>query len=165
MPMNTEHSTSSDTTSEAKPIHQQGRSAVDAFGPEELLYRRYSATHVVSGQVVPQTIRFPKPSFNRSEFSRPEDVLHPDCCGGNQHLGWGVIEGSVSDLCVSAASGDNRLFVMSPKHVPETTCYAHSELWCLCPPNSEDSKPSQSAKEKIRILLSRALKIRIQATA
>ena len=165
MPMNTEPSASSETTSQARPIHQEGRSAVDAFDPEELFYRRYSAVHVVSGQIMPQIIKFPKPSFTRSKFSRPEDVLHVDCCDGKQYVGWGVVEGKVSDLRVSAESGDKRKFVTSPRHVPEKTCYSHSELWCLCAPSLEDSKPSESAKEKIRILLSRALKVRIQATA
>lgn len=166
MATNPEPSPSSEPTSQRSPIHQDGRSAVDAFDPDEFLYRRYPMDHVLDGRVLPQTISFPRPSFNRSKFSRPEDTLHIDCCGGKQLApGWGVLEGKVSELRVSAESGDQRSFIMHPKHVPEKACYAHSELWCACPPNLEDAKPSQAAKEKLRILLSRALRVRVSATA
>jgi hypothetical protein len=164
MPTSPEHSPSSEATSQARPLHQDGRPAVDTFDPDEFLYRRYAMVHFADGQVLPQTISFPKPSFNRSKFSRPEDVLHIDCCDGKELPGWGVVESRVSNLCVSAESGDRRKFTMYPKHVPKPTCYAHSELWCASP-NSEDAKPSGSAKEKLRILLSRALKVKIPATA
>jgi len=137
---------------------------VEVFDSDEFFYRRYSVAHVVNGNVLPQSITFPKPSFNRSKFSRPEDVLHADCCDGQELLGWGVLESKVSDLRVSAQSGDDRNFTTYPKHVPKQTCYAHSELWCASPP-LEDAKPSQTAKEKLRILLSRALKVKIPATS
>ena len=164
MSTNPERSLSSEATSQARPIHQDGRGAVDSFNPDEFLYRRYALVHFVDGRVLPQSISFTKPSFNRSKFSRPEDVLHVDCCGGKELLGWGVVEGRASDLSVSAESGDERKFTLYPKHVPEPTCYAHSELWCSSP-SSEDAKPTQSSKEKLRILLSRALKVKIPATA
>ena len=159
-----EHSPKSGTTSQLKPIHRDGKDTVDAFDDDEFLYRRFSKEQVVDGYVAPQTVSFPKPSFNRSKFSRPEDVLHVDCCGGKQlSPGLGVLEGRVSELRKSAESGDSRLFTMYPKHVPSETCYAHSELWCATS-DSEDAKPSQSAKEKLRILVSRALSVKIEAT-
>ena len=164
MPTSPEHSPSSESTSQPRPSHQDGRPAVDAFDSDELLYRRYAMVHFVDGQVLPQSIRFPKPSFNRSKFSRPEDVLHVDCCNGKELSGWGVLESSWSELSVSAVSGDERQFTLYPKHMPEPTCYAHAELWCASA-DSQDSKPSESAKEKLRILLSRALKVKIPATA
>jgi hypothetical protein len=165
MPTNPEHSPSSEPTSQASPIHQNGRTAVDEFDADEFLYRRYSTVHIVDGQVTPQSISFPKPSFNRSKFSLPQDVLHADCCDGKELPGWGVLEGCVPELRVSAESGDKRPFVTYPKHIPKETCYAHSELWCASPPDSDDAKPSQSAKEKLRILVSRRLRVRIAATA
>jgi hypothetical protein len=165
MPTNPEHSPSSEPTLQARPAHRDGRAAVDEFDDGEFLYRRYLMVHFVDGRVLPQSISFPKPSFNRSKFSLPQDVLHVDCCDGKDRLGWGVLEGKVPELRVSADSGDNRRFSTYPKHIPESTCYAHSELWCACPPESEDAKPSQSAKEKLRILLSRGLKVRIAASA
>jgi hypothetical protein len=164
MPTNPEPSPKSANTSQLRPMHRDGRSAVDAFDAAELLFRRYPKDHIVNGQVVPQTVNFPKPSFNRSKFSHPEDVLHVDCCDGKQQpLGLGVLEARVSDLRKSAESGDKRLFTMYPKHVPNEMCYAHSELWCATS-ESEDAKPSQSAKEKLRIIVSRALSVRIAAT-
>ena len=145
-------------------MHQEGRTVVDTFDADEFLYRRYALVHFADGQVLPQSIRFPKPSFNRSKFSRPEDVLHVDCCDGKELPGWGVLEGRASDLSVSAESGDKRKFTLYPKHAPKPTCYPHSELWCSSP-SSEDAKPTESSKEKLRILLSRALKVKIPATA
>jgi hypothetical protein len=164
MPTNPEQSLSSEATSQARPMHQEGRSGVDSFDPDEFLYRRYALVHFVDGRVLPQSISFPKPSFNRSKFSGPEDVLHVDCCGGKELFGWGVVEGRASDLSVSAESGDKRKFTLYPKHVPEPSCYAHSELWCSSP-SSEDARPTESAKEKLRILLSRELRVKIAATA
>jgi hypothetical protein len=164
MQTNPEPSLKSANTSQLNPMHRDGQSAVDAFDADELLYRRYSKRDIVNGQVVPQSVSFPKPSFNRSKFSRPEDVLHVDCCGGKQPvIGLGVLEGRVSDFRKSAQSGDNRIFTLYPKHVPNETCYAHSELWCATS-ESEDAKPSQSAKEKLRIMASRALSVKIEAT-
>jgi hypothetical protein len=164
MPTNPEHSPLSEATLQARPTHQEGRTVVDSFDSEEFLYRRYALVHFADGQILPQSISFPKPSFNRSKFSRAEDVLHVDCCDGKKLPGWGVLESSTSDLCVSAESGDKRKFTLYPKHVPKPTCYAHSELWCSSP-SSEDAKPTESSKEKLRILLSRALKVKIPATA
>lgn len=163
MPTNPKQSPSSEATSQARPMHQDGRAAVDSFDPHEFLYRRYAMVHFADGQVLPQSISFPEPSFNRSKFSRPEDVLHVDCCDGKELPGWGVLESGASDLSVSAESGDNRKFTLYPKHVPTPACYAHSELWCSSP-SSQDAKPTESAKEKLRILLSRALKVKIPAT-
>jgi hypothetical protein len=91
MPTNPEHSPSSEATSQARPMHQDGRTAVDTFDADEFLYRRYAMVHFADGQVLPQTISFPKPSFNRSKFSRPEDVLHIDCCDGKGLPGWGFL--------------------------------------------------------------------------
>jgi hypothetical protein len=165
MPTNPEPSQTSEITSQPKPMHGEGRAAVDVFDADEFLYRRYSRDQIVEGQVVPQSVNFPKPSFNRSKFSRPEDVLHVDCCGGKQQFpGLGVLEGRVSDFGKSAEAGDKRIFTLYPKHVPNETCYAHSELWCATS-DSEDAKPSQSAKEKLRIAVSKALSVKIEATA
>ena len=164
MRTNPEPSLTSEITSQPKPMHRDGQAAIDVFDLDEVLYRRYSKDHIVEGHVVPQTVNFPKPSFTRSRFSRPEDVLHIDCCDGKQQpLGLGVLEARVADLSKSEESGDKRLFTMYPKHVPNETCYAHSELWCA---TSElaDAKPSPSVKEKLRIIVSRALSVRIEAT-
>jgi hypothetical protein len=164
MPTNPKPSLTSEITSQPKPMHRDGQAAIEAFDADEFLYRRYSKDQIVEGHVVPQTVSFPKPSFNRSRFSRPEDVLHVDCCGGKLPLpGLGVLEGRVGDFRKSAESGDNRIFTLYPKHVPNETCYAHSELLCATS-DSEDAKPSQSAKEKLRIIVSRALSVKIEAT-
>ena len=143
MSTNPERSLSSEATSPSfRPIRQDGRGAVDSFDPDEFLYRRYALVHFADGQVLPQSISFPKPSFNRSKFSRPEDVLHVDCCGGKELPGCGVLESG----CLTSASLRNRAINVGlhlyPKHVPNPTCYAHSELWCSSP-SSEDTKPTR----------------------
>lgn len=164
MPTNPEQFPSFEATSQPRPVQQDGRPAVDAFDPSEFFYRRYSISHFADGYVLPQTFSFPRPSFNRSKFSRPEDVLHTDCCDGKERPGWGVLECPVLDLSISKVSGDGRTFTLYPRHIPKTSCYAHSELWCESL-ISKDAKPSESAKEKLRIALSRVLKVKIPATA
>jgi hypothetical protein len=165
MPTNSEHNPSSAITSQSRSVHREGRPVIEAFDDDELLYRRFLKAHFVGNELTPQYFKFPKPSFNRSKFSRPEDVLHIDCCEGN-HLpvGWGVLEGKASELRVSALSDDKVTFALHPRHAPLEACYAHSELWCTCPPDIKDVKPSPTARERLRIALSRVLKIRIEAT-
>jgi hypothetical protein len=83
MTTNHEQSPSSENTSERSPVHQDGLQVVDTFDSDEVLYRRYLLAHFIDHELVPQHFQFPRPSFNRSKFSEPVDVLHPDCCHGN----------------------------------------------------------------------------------
>jgi hypothetical protein len=135
------------------------------FDEGEVLYRRYLLAHFVDRELVPQHFQFPRPSFNRSKFSQPEDVLHPDCCDGKSLApGWGVLECVASDARVSAQSQDNKELVLDPKHRPLSTCYAHSELWCIVSESDTEVKPSSTVKEKFRIKLAKKFTERIRAT-
>ncbi len=154
MTTNREQSPSSVNTSQRSPQHQDDLPVVEIFDDNELLYRRYLLAHFIDHQLVPQHFQFPRPSFNRSKFSQPEDVLHPDCCDGKVlEPGWGVLECFASDACVSTQSHDDRKLTLRPKHRPLPTCYAHSELWCFLPDGTE-TKPSATVREKLRIKLS-----------
>jgi hypothetical protein len=147
-------------------VHQDGLSVVDTFDDNEVLYRRYLLAHFVDHELVPQHFRFPRPSLNRSKFSQPVDVLHPDCCDGKVlGTGWGVLECLASDAHVSTQSHDNKELVLHPKHRPLLTCYAHSELWCIASESGAEVKPSTTAKEKFRIKLAKKFNERIPATA
>lgn len=165
MSTNPQQSPSSENTSELSPVHQDGLPVVDTFDDSEVLYRRYLLAHFVDRELVPQHFQFPKPSFNRGKFSRPEDVLHPDCCDGKVlGQGWGVLECLASDACISTLSHDNREVLLSPKHVPLQSCYAHSELWCFVSEDgSELKKPSSTVREKFRIKLAKKFNERIPA--
>lgn len=148
-------------------MHQGEQVALQTFANNELLYRRYLSLHFPNNQLAPQHFKFPNPSFNRSLFSRPQDVLHVDCCGGTPLVpsaGWGVLECNVGDIPNPVQSADGRLFNFLPQHVPLTTCYAHSEIWCSCPTQA-NAEPSKSAKEMFRIRMARAFRVRIEATA
>jgi hypothetical protein len=147
-------------------VHQDGLSVVDTFDDNEVLYRRYVLAHFVDHVLVPQHFQFPRPSFNRSKFSQPVDVLHPDCCDGKVlGTGWGVLECLASDAHVSAQSHDNKELVLHPKHRPLPTCYAHSELWCFSSEGGTEVKPSTTVKEKFRIKLAKKFNENILATA
>jgi hypothetical protein len=166
MPTNPEQSPSSEHTLQHSPLHQDGLPVVRTFDNDEVIYRRYLSDHFVEQQLVPQHFQFPNPSFNRSKFSRPEDVLHADCCDGKVlGSGWGVLECLASAACVSIQSHDNRTLILHPTHVPLPTCYAHSELSCIASENGTAVKPSPTAKEKFRIKLAKIFKERIQATS
>ena len=167
--MKSEQSNSSEAISlSTLPIHQNGKTPVDHFENEELLYRRYLSEHFTDGKILPASFRFPKQSFNRSLFSKPEDVLHVHCCNGivlAPEGEWGVLECQVSAIPSPVSATDGRNYAFFPRHVPETTCYAHSELWCrkeLSDINEYDNPPS-SVKETFRIKLARVMSVRIPA--
>ena len=158
--------TSGNISPSSPPIHQNGKPTVETFDKDELLYRRYRSEHFINGKILPASFSFPKQSFNRSRFSKPEDVLHVDCCDGkplSPKDGWGVIECNVSALPSPVESTDGRSFRFFAKHVPLPTCYAHSELWCTQNPSDVYTEPPSSVKEAFRIRLARILKPRIFA--
>jgi hypothetical protein len=169
--MKSEQSNSSEAISRSTPpIHQNGKLPVDVFGGDELLYRRYLSEHFTGGKILPASFRFPKQSFNRSLFSKPEDVLHVHCCNGmllTPEGAWGVLECRVSALPSPVSATDGRSYVFSPKHVPEPTCYAHSELWCRknLSDTDEYDNPPTSVKESFRIKLARVMSVRIPAAS
>jgi hypothetical protein len=141
-------------------------SVVETFDDDEVLYRRYLLAHFIDHELVPQHFHFPRPSFNRSKFSRPLDVLHPDCCDGKTlGTGWGVLECLASDAHVSTQSHDAKELVLHPKHKPLATCYAHTELWCFTSESGAEAKPSPTVKEKLRIKLAKKFNERIPATS
>lgn len=164
--MNQEQSPSSENTLQHRPVHQGGLPVVETFDDDEVLYRRYLQAHFVDHELVPQHFQFPRPSFNRSKFSQPVDVLHPDCCGGREFgPGWGVLECPASNARVSAQSHDQQELVLHPTHRPLPTCYAHSELCCIVAESGAEVKPSSTAKEKFRIKLAKKFNERIPAKA
>jgi hypothetical protein len=141
-------------------------SVVETFDDDEVLYRRYLLAHFIDHELVPQHFQFPRPSFNRSKFSEPVDVLHPDCCDGKVlGTGWGVLECLALDARVSTQSHDDKELVLGPKHRPLPTCYAHSELWCIVAESGVEPKLSSTLKERFRIKLAKKFNERILATA
>jgi hypothetical protein len=148
------------------PVHLGSKSAVRDFAGDELLYRRYSREHFVNGKLLPAAFRFAEtsgPSFNRSAFSKPEDVLHPDCCGGQRLLHYGILQCAVSDLpspLIAEAEGTPYFF--SPRHKPEPTCYAHTEVWCRrarAEIKEGPLQPPKAIRERFRIELAKVLTI------
>jgi hypothetical protein len=169
--MKPEQSNSSEAISRSTPpIHQNDKTPVDRFEADELLYRRYLSEHFADGKILPASFRFPKQSFNRSLFSKPEDVLHVDCCDGVELLPkgeWGVLECQISALPSPVNTTDGRSYMFFPKHAPEPTCYAHSELWCRrdLSDTMDYDHPPTSVREIFRIRLARVMSVRIPAGA
>lgn len=140
----------------------EGLGTDQSFQPGEFLYRRYLRGHFVDNRLLPSAFQFPRPSFNRAKYSTPEHVLHPDCCDGKLHVGYGVLICAISDLPTPVLGGDNREFRFSAVHRPERCCYAHTEIHCTVEGN-EVEQPSKVVKEKFRVAL--ALKMTIHTPA
>jgi hypothetical protein len=156
----------------SQPVQRGDMPVVPDFAatePTELLYRRFRLQDFQNGHLLPSAFRFlphSGPSFNRSRFSEPEHVLHPDCCDGKVFTGWGVLQAAVANLPSPVPSDDGRSFAFSPQHVPQDTCYAHSQLWCrnTDAPTAEYQEPPRNVREKLRVRLALGLSIRISAT-
>ncbi len=121
------------------PQHAQGRGSDDDFLSDEKLYRRFSAADVDSdGQLIGAQLvdrDFPGLSTNRSKYSVPEDVIHPDCCGQKDCSEWGIASLNLSALShVFELSGDTggvgERYRLLLRHVPLELCYAHTEITC-----------------------------------
>jgi hypothetical protein len=118
-------------------VHQNERQEDQVFLPSESLYHRFRSGQEVAGRATPLTLlpfdgTTTGPSVNRSKYSKPHDVLEPDCCDGNDRSTHKVLEFRVADLPDEIAVEDSsgRIFRFRPKHVPEAKCFAHSEIWC-----------------------------------
>ena len=81
------------------PQTSEDRVPDDNFGADEDLYHRYSPYDAdFDGEPIAANLlegshdgsRFPGLSVNRSRYSKPEDVLHPDCCGGLDRSDYGI---------------------------------------------------------------------------
>ncbi len=147
-------------------MHPGDKPIVSEFAEDELLYRRYLKQDFVNGQLLATAFQFPKQSFNRSQFSKPEDVLHIDCCGGRDHSSWGVLQCLAKKLPSPIDASNDCSYIFYMKHVPKPTCYAHCELWCNLQGSGSTNdykEPSKTVKTSFRIALARLLSIRIEA--
>lgn len=145
------------------PHYQDGTPEDQVFTEGEPLYRRYRIEHFQNSQLLPSAFKFPRPSFNRAKYSVPEDVLHPDCCGGKRlQDGFGVLECSSTDLPTPLEAGDGRLFEFTTVHKPLQCCYAHTEICCKVDGDFVDS-PSAKVKETFRVQLAQKMVVRIHA--
>src|ERR1700730_5551777 len=99
------------------PEERKGRAADQAFADDELLYRRFREGDIVAGFIFPASFKFP-PSFNRSKYSVPEDVIHEHCADGRNVSHWGIYSVAVRDARCSASSG-LITFRFWPNHDPQ----------------------------------------------
>lgn len=100
-----------------------GRPVIEAFDPDELLYRACPPGSIEGDIVLASAIDYPSCSVNRGCFSEPADVLIPE-----KRRGWISAECQVREVPVSLTSGDKRVFDFKAEHVPEEENYAHSEI-------------------------------------
>jgi len=146
------------------PRYRNGDPEDQLFTEGELLFRRYKAEHFQNGRLLPAAFKFPRQSFNREKYSRPEDVLHSDCCDGQKlQDGWGVLECSSTDLPTPIDGQDGRAFQFEPIHKPLECCYAHTEVCCRAGGEFVDA-PSPKVKEMFRVRLAQRMSVRIHAS-
>ena len=127
------------------------------FGSEELLYRRYQSQYWVGGKFTGVGLRFPNPSFNRSKYSDPSDVLTD---GSDSFLEWGVVSCKVKDIPTGIVSGTGVTFDFFPRYEPRGHNLAHS---VIAHKPQTDQKPPLAVRRKARTELGRKMKIQIVA--
>lgn len=141
------------------PLPTDLRGVVAEFDPNELLFRRFKKEQCVDGTLLPTALPFPRPSFNRSQFSVPRDVLHPHCAAGKDLSNWGVFKCAVRDIPREVRAADGVRFHFQPEHEPLPTCYAHSVISFADAdsPHGAQIPPSKTAKNLFRIQLAKAI--------
>ena len=127
------------------------------FDSEELLYRRYKAQFWVAGRFVDMGLPFPDPSFNRSKYSKPLDVLTD---GDASFHEWGVLSCQVKEIPTNVEDGAGVAFDFFPRHDPQPQNRAHSVIAHRPRP---PEKPPKTIRKKARIELGRRMKIQIAA--
>ena len=140
------------------PQHQDDKLPDPEFGSDESLYRRFNPQqHLIEGVLSPLAFQFPRQSFNRGKYSKPEHVLHPDCCDGKELAGWLVATLLVGEVPEQKETGDGRTFRFFLRHTPKEYCYSHSEIWCNLHTSSSDeySQPPKTVREYLRAELAR----------
>lgn len=138
------------------PQHKSNRLPDNEWTDEEELFRRFSKTELIGGakRLNPDKIEIGAPSYNRARYSLPLDVLHRDCCAGNDRSGQGIYAIRVS--VIWRVDGDltlGRFYVTLPVHKPEETCYAHTEVWSLEDGFGTPKKPVATVRRFIRNLI------------
>lgn len=100
----------------------------ESIPPDEPLYRSISLDDVRGEDVLPQAVDLPRCSFNRSRYSKPEDVLTP-----KRPLDNGIAEllpGNLPDPVPRASGGNPYEFLAAddpnPQEDPEND--AHCEI-------------------------------------
>jgi hypothetical protein len=113
-------------------VHRGDRPVDPHFAHSEWLYRRVRQQELVDGRITPLLFQFPETSgisVNRQIYSEPQDVLEPDCCDGQARDGYLVLQIMVQEIPESVTSSTG-VYQFRMKHVPKTSCYPHSEVWC-----------------------------------
>lgn len=139
------------------------------FEETELLFRRVARDGVDdTGTLLPSelnTMSFDKtidgaPSFLRSAFSIPEDVLHTACADEKDVSNWLAYEISVGALPSPIVGKDNRSFDVFPVHRPLTQCGAHSVI-ATCHTNDSTrayTLPPRSVRNDLRARIATRLR-------
>jgi hypothetical protein len=130
-------------------MFRRDRPVDENFDVAEALYYRCQAQHVDGHQLLPEAIRFPNFSVNRSKYSEPEDVLIPS------YHNWGIATFGVRDLPEPESTDEKTEYEWQVVHDPLEDNYAHSEVRTFKNRTySEDLKVPTTIKKKFRQILS-----------
>ncbi len=103
-------------------MYRAGRPVDPDFADDELLYNRCRAVHVAEQRLLPEGIKFPDWSVNRSKYSEPDDVLLPS------YSDWGIVEFKVDSVPKKLISPGEVVFEFKVEHDPVEDNYSHSEV-------------------------------------
>jgi hypothetical protein len=146
-----------------EPVKHGTRQEEPCFKDEEQLFRRFPPE--VKSEVLATSIRFDEPpSFCRSKFARPEDTIHRNCADGQDVSRFGVFAVPVAAARIILKDTNQKCYHFEPKHRPEPTCYAHTEIHCLMRKDSDvlagsdiHSKPPLIVRNQFRARIAIAL--------
>jgi hypothetical protein len=131
------------------PQHDRDRVVDPAFEPSEDLFRRCQLSDV-DCELRPQVIgSVPRMSLNRGKYSKPKNVIHPNCCGGMDCAEWGIYTFTVGDVAAKVYENPQTKSRVrfSVVHTPEELCRAHSEIACH---DADGGKPVARVAKTIR---------------
>jgi hypothetical protein len=131
------------------------RVAQPDFSGGEELYRRFQRDHFIGNLLSNIALPFPRTSFNRRNFSEPDDVLWHDQ-ENRRFEGWGVFGVTVAQARMLLSTGDGRNLVFDLGHDPLPLNYSHSVLICVdADSRAEVQRPSRKVQKAYRVELSR----------
>ena len=132
----------------------------DDFAPEEDLYRRIRAAHVVNGRVIGAGVELgfpPACSFNRAKYSVPGDVIVATSPEDN-----GIAFTQVDQVFVRASTSGNVTWETFVAHAPVPGHRSHTEVRLKRSGDVYDPRHrpgSEPFRKRIRELLAASLKI------
>ena len=112
---------------------------------------------MVGGRLAHQAIHWPDVSCNRELFSEARDVI---ALFGKE---WGVYSFEVQDTPPKLNAPNGQPYEFGLEHRPAKKNYAHSEIWAYVDGEHHTKAPHARVKKEFRDLVSKAIRVDIEA--